>query len=100
MTGTIFKLHFEPPIVGGRGEKSLPCIYVPPGVSYDYLLNPYRELQYRFGDNPLNFLAVCPQNGTAVLKGLRRATLIRGRDKRRAERRVNGKGRRKEGMVR
>ena len=29
------------------------------------------KLQSRFGDNPLNFRVVCPQNGTAVLKGLR-----------------------------
>ena len=28
------------------------------------------ELQYRFRDNPLKFEVVCPQNGTAVLKGL------------------------------
>ena len=28
------------------------------------------ELQYRFGDNPLKFQVVYPQNGTSVLKGL------------------------------
>ena len=29
------------------------------------------EPQSRFGDKPLNLQVVCPQNGTAVLKGLR-----------------------------
>ena len=29
------------------------------------------EPQSRFGDRPLNFRVVCPQHGTAVLKGLR-----------------------------
>ena len=29
------------------------------------------ELQPRFGDKTLKFQVVCPQNGTAVLKGLR-----------------------------
>ena len=29
------------------------------------------EPQSRFGDKPLIFQVVCPQNGTAVLKGLR-----------------------------
>ena len=29
------------------------------------------ELQSHFGDNPLKFQVVCPQIGTAVLKGLR-----------------------------
>ena len=28
------------------------------------------EPQSRFGDKPLKFQVVCPQNGTAVLKGL------------------------------
>ena len=28
------------------------------------------ELQSHFGDNPLKFQVVCPQIGTAVLKGL------------------------------
>ena len=28
------------------------------------------EPQSAFGDKPLNFQVVCPQNGTAVLKGL------------------------------
>ena len=28
------------------------------------------EPQSRFGDKPVNFQLVCPQNGTAVLKGL------------------------------
>ena len=28
------------------------------------------EPQSRFGDKPLKFRAICPQNGTAVLKGL------------------------------
>ena len=30
------------------------------------------EPQSRFGDRPLKFQVVCPQNGTAVLKGLKR----------------------------
>ena len=30
----------------------------------------FLELQSHFGDIPLKFQAVCPQNGTAVLKGL------------------------------
>ena len=34
--------------------------------SYLTLLEP----QSRIGDKPLNFHVVCPQNGTAVLKGL------------------------------
>ena len=29
------------------------------------------EPQSRFGDKPLKYQVVCPQNGTAVLKGLR-----------------------------
>ena len=29
------------------------------------------EPRFRFGDKPLKFQLVCPQNGTAVLKGLR-----------------------------
>ena len=28
------------------------------------------ELQSHFGDRPLKFLVVCPENGTPVLKGL------------------------------
>ena len=35
--------------------------------------SPYQihlELQYRFGDTPVKLQVVCPQNGTAVLKGL------------------------------
>ena len=32
------------------------------------------EPQPRFGDKPLNFQVVCPQNGTAVLKGPRPMT--------------------------
>ena len=28
------------------------------------------EPQSRFGENPLEFQVICPQNGTAVLKGL------------------------------
>ena len=28
------------------------------------------ELQSRFGDKPVKFGVICPQNGTAVLKGL------------------------------
>ena len=33
------------------------------------------EPQFRFGDKPVNFQVVCPQNGRAVLKGLK-ATLL------------------------
>ena len=29
------------------------------------------ELQSRFGDTPLKFQVICPQNETAVLKGLK-----------------------------
>ena len=36
------------------------------------------EPQSRFGNKPLKFQAVCPQNGTAVLKGLR-APVLAGR---------------------
>ena len=32
------------------------------------------EPQSRFGDKPVKFQVVCPRNGTAVLKGLRRLT--------------------------
>ena len=35
-----------------------------------------REPQSRFGDKPLNFQVVCPQNGTAVLKGLTRFAFL------------------------
>ena len=35
------------------------------------------EPRSRFGDNPLKFQVVCPQNGTAVLKGL--TCFIKGR---------------------
>ena len=37
------------------------------------------ELQSHFGDKPLKLLVVCPQNGTAVLKGLRRLSPKRDR---------------------
>ena len=33
------------------------------------------EPQFRFGDKPLKFQVVYPQNGTAVLKGLTRTVL-------------------------
>ena len=35
--------------------------------------------QSRFGDNPLNFQVVRPQNGTAVLKGSRMGVSLVGR---------------------
>ena len=48
----------------------------PPRVIAHALLCPFRharltrlEPQSRFGDKPLKFQVVCPQNGTAVLKG-------------------------------
>ena len=34
-------------------------------------------LQSHFGDKPLKFQVVCPQNGTAVLKGLTFAVIER-----------------------
>ena len=40
-------------------------------VSYRACLNPFRTaVPYICGDKPLKFQVVCPQNGTAVLKGL------------------------------
>ena len=35
---------------------------------------PLLEPQSRFGDKPLKFQVVCPENGTAILKGLKRNT--------------------------
>ena len=40
------------------------CIALPTG------LLTLLELQSHFGDKPLKFQVICPQNGTAVLKGL------------------------------
>ena len=37
---------------------------------HSYLCTRYLEPQSRFGDNPLEFQVLCPQVGTAVLKGL------------------------------
>ena len=41
--------------------------WVPKGRKNDLIL---LALQARFGDKPVNFQVVCPQNGTAPLKGL------------------------------
>ena len=38
------------------------------------------ELQSRFGDTPLKIQVVCPQNGTAVLKGKIATTKKRSKD--------------------
>ena len=44
------------------------------------------ELQFHFGDNPFKFQVVCPQIGTAVLKGISRSSGLCGECKRRAMR--------------
>ena len=39
-------------------------------TSYDVARVNHLVLESRFGDKPVEFQVVCPQNGTAVLKGL------------------------------
>ena len=56
--GSSIYIYFSPE------RKGLPTMYSEQGVSI--LLEP----QSRFGDKPVKFQLVCPQNGTAVLKGL------------------------------
>ena len=46
------------------------CNLPPPPVFQRYL-----EPQSHFGDKALKFQVVCPQNGTVVLKGLRRPSV-------------------------
>ena len=46
------------------------CMICPRYGSFVFVNTNLLELQYRFGDKPPKFRVVCPQNGTAALKGL------------------------------
>ena len=75
----------------GTGGEESDNVVVDPGSELR-LLTPL-EPQSRFGDKPLGFQVVCPQNGTAVLKGLRGGRLEK---KRRAKTRKTGREKKKE----
>ena len=51
---------FKPPLFIGHSE----------ALNKNLLVDGFLELQPRFGGKALKFQAVCPQNGTAALKGL------------------------------
>ena len=56
-------LRWHQPLVGGVNW------LVGDSNRFSLALTPL-EPQSRFGDKPVNFQVVCPQNGTAALKGL------------------------------
>ena len=54
--------------VRGHGDKRGHAVKGDPAL---LMLLTLLEPQSRFGDKPIKFQVVCPQNGTAVLEGLR-----------------------------
>ena len=46
------------------------CLQLPVGKEASTSALNLLELQSHFGDNPVKFQVLCPQNGAAVLKGL------------------------------